>query len=89
MFLNRRSTVARLATDMFQREAGIQLTHMPDKGVSLGLTDVAGRIGDMRGRIQALRLRIDGVTGDACIKMGVDVGAVHKVLDVLAQPVAA
>jgi tripartite-type tricarboxylate transporter receptor subunit TctC len=35
-------TVAHLAMDMFQREAGIQLTHIPYKGASQGLTDVMG-----------------------------------------------
>jgi tripartite-type tricarboxylate transporter receptor subunit TctC len=35
-------TVAHLATEMFQREAGIKLTHVPYKGASQGLTDVIG-----------------------------------------------
>lgn len=35
-------TVAHLATEMFQREAGIKLTHVPYKGASQGLTDVMG-----------------------------------------------
>lgn len=35
-------TVAHLTTEMFQREAGIQLTHVPYKGASQGLTDVIG-----------------------------------------------
>ena len=35
-------TVAHLAVEMFQREAGIQLTHVPYKGASQGLTDVMG-----------------------------------------------
>ena len=35
-------TVAHLATEMLQREAGIQLTHVPYKGASQGLTDVIG-----------------------------------------------
>jgi tripartite-type tricarboxylate transporter receptor subunit TctC len=35
-------TVAHLAMEMFQREAGIQLTHIPYKGASQGLTDVMG-----------------------------------------------
>ena len=35
-------TVAHLALEMFQREAGIKLTHVPYKGASQGLTDVIG-----------------------------------------------
>ena len=35
-------TVAHLATELFQREAGINLTHVPYKGASQGLTDVIG-----------------------------------------------
>lgn len=35
-------TVAHLATEMFQRAAGIRLTHVPYKGASQGLTDVIG-----------------------------------------------
>ena len=35
-------TVAHLATEMFQRAAGIKLTHVPYKGASQGLTDVIG-----------------------------------------------
>ena len=35
-------TVAHLATELFQREAGIRLTHVPYKGASQGLTDVIG-----------------------------------------------
>jgi tripartite-type tricarboxylate transporter receptor subunit TctC len=35
-------TVAHLATELFQREAGIKLTHVPYKGASQGLTDVIG-----------------------------------------------
>ena len=33
-------TVAHLATELFQREAGVKLTHIPYKGASQGLTDV-------------------------------------------------
>ena len=33
-------TVAHLATELFQREAGIKLTHIPYKGASQGITDV-------------------------------------------------
>ena len=33
-------TVAHLAMELFQREAGIRLTHIPYKGASQGLTDV-------------------------------------------------
>jgi tripartite-type tricarboxylate transporter receptor subunit TctC len=32
--------VAHLATELFQREAGIKLTHIPYKGASQGITDV-------------------------------------------------
>lgn len=35
-------TVAHLATELFQREAGIKLTHIPYKGASQGITDVIG-----------------------------------------------
>ena len=35
-------TVAHLATELFQREAGVKLTHIPYKGASQGLTDVIG-----------------------------------------------
>jgi len=35
-------TVAHLATEMFQKEAGIKLTHIPYKGAAQGLTDVIG-----------------------------------------------
>ena len=35
-------TVAHLATELLQREAGVKLTHVPYKGASQGLTDVIG-----------------------------------------------
>lgn len=35
-------TVAHLSAELFQRQAGIQLTHIPYKGASQGLTDVIG-----------------------------------------------
>ena len=35
-------TVAHLATELLQREAGVELTHVPYKGASQGLTDVIG-----------------------------------------------
>ena len=35
-------TVAHLATVLLQREAGVELTHVPYKGASQGLTDVIG-----------------------------------------------
>ena len=35
-------TVAHLATEMFQREAGIKLVHVPYKGASQGINDVIG-----------------------------------------------
>jgi len=35
-------TVAHLATELFQKEAGVKLTHIPYKGAAQGLTDVVG-----------------------------------------------
>ena len=35
-------TVAHLATELFQKEAGVKLTHIPYKGASQGITDVIG-----------------------------------------------
>ena len=35
-------TVAHLATEMFQRTAGVKLTHIPYKGAAQGVTDVIG-----------------------------------------------
>jgi len=35
-------TVAHLATELFQREAGIKLTHIPYKGATQGINDVIG-----------------------------------------------
>lgn len=35
-------TVAHLATELFQRTAGVKLTHIPYKGASQGVTDVIG-----------------------------------------------
>jgi tripartite-type tricarboxylate transporter receptor subunit TctC len=35
-------TVAHLATELFQKEAGIKLTHIPYKGASQGINDVIG-----------------------------------------------
>lgn len=35
-------TVAHLATELFQREAGIKLTHIPYKGAAQGINDVIG-----------------------------------------------
>ncbi len=35
-------TVGHLATELFQREAGIKLTHVPYRGAAQGLTDVIG-----------------------------------------------
>lgn len=35
-------TVAHLATELFQREAGVKLTHIPYKGATQGLNDVIG-----------------------------------------------
>lgn len=35
-------TVAHLATELFQKEAGVKLTHIPYKGAAQGITDVIG-----------------------------------------------
>ena len=35
-------TVAHLATELFQKEAGVKLTHVPYKGASQGINDVIG-----------------------------------------------
>lgn len=35
-------TVAHLATELLQREAGIKLTHIPYKGATQGINDVIG-----------------------------------------------
>lgn len=35
-------TVAHLATEMFQKEAGVKLTHIPYKGATQGINDVIG-----------------------------------------------
>jgi tripartite-type tricarboxylate transporter receptor subunit TctC len=35
-------TVAHLATELFQKEAGVKMTHIPYKGATQGLTDVIG-----------------------------------------------
>jgi tripartite-type tricarboxylate transporter receptor subunit TctC len=35
-------TVAHLAAELFQKEAGVKMTHIPYKGASQGLTDVIG-----------------------------------------------
>ncbi len=35
-------TVAHLATELFQREAGVKLTHIPYKGAAQGINDVIG-----------------------------------------------
>jgi tripartite-type tricarboxylate transporter receptor subunit TctC len=35
-------TVAHLATELFQKEAGVKLTHIPYKGASQGINDVIG-----------------------------------------------
>lgn len=35
-------TVAHLATELFQKEAGVRMTHIPYKGAAQGLTDVIG-----------------------------------------------
>lgn len=40
-------TVAHLATELFQKEAGVKLTHIPYKGASQGINDVIG------GQVQA------------------------------------
>ncbi|MEJ6022194.1 Bug family tripartite tricarboxylate transporter substrate binding protein [Ramlibacter sp. PS4R-6] len=63
-------TVAHLATELFQREAGVKLTHIPYKGASQGLTDVIGgsvqlyvsSIPTLIGHIKAGKLRAIAVT---------------------------
>jgi tripartite-type tricarboxylate transporter receptor subunit TctC len=63
-------TVAHLATVLFQREAGIQLTHVPYKGASQGLTDVLGgqvhlyisSVPTLLGHIKSGKLRALAVT---------------------------
>lgn len=35
-------TVAHLATELFQKDAGVRMTHVPYKGASQGITDVIG-----------------------------------------------
>lgn len=63
-------TVAHLATEMFQREAGIKLTHVPYKGASQGLTDVIGgqvhlyisSVPTLLGHIKSGKLRALAVT---------------------------
>ena len=63
-------TVAHLATEMFQREAGVKLTHVPYKGASQGLTDVIGglvhiyvsSVPTLLGHIKSGKLRALAVT---------------------------
>jgi len=63
-------TVAHLATELFQREAGIKLTHVPYKGASQGLTDVIGgqvhlymsSVPTLLGHIRSGKLRALAVT---------------------------
>jgi tripartite-type tricarboxylate transporter receptor subunit TctC len=63
-------TVAHLATEMFQRSAGIKLTHIPYKGAAQGVTDVLGgqvqlymsSVTTLIGHIQNGRLRPLAVT---------------------------
>jgi tripartite-type tricarboxylate transporter receptor subunit TctC len=63
-------TVAHLATEMFQREAGVKLTHVPYKGAAQGLTDVVGgnvqlyvsSIPTLIGQIKAGKIRPVAVT---------------------------
>jgi tripartite-type tricarboxylate transporter receptor subunit TctC len=63
-------TVAHLATELFQKEAGVKLTHIPYKGASQGLTDVIGgqvqlyvsSIPTLIGHIKSGKLRALAVT---------------------------
>jgi len=63
-------TVAHLATEMFQRETGVKLTHVPYKGASQGLTDVIGglvhiyvsSVPTLLGHIKSGKLRALAVT---------------------------
>ena len=63
-------TVAHLATELFQREAGVKLTHVPYKGASQGLTDVIGglvqiyvsSVPTLLGHIKSGKLRALAVT---------------------------
>jgi tripartite-type tricarboxylate transporter receptor subunit TctC len=64
-------TVAHLATELFQREAGIKLTHIPYKGATQGLNDVMGgqiqlymsSVPTLLGHIKNGKLRPLAVTG--------------------------
>lgn len=66
-------TVAHLATEMFQRAAGIKLTHIPYKGASQGVTDVIGgqvqlymsSVTTLIGHIRNGKLRALAVTSSA------------------------
>ena len=66
-------TVAHLATEMLQKEAGVRLTHIPYKGAAPAVTDVmAGQVLftfpaliTVRGNIQAQKLRMLAVTSSA------------------------
>lgn len=63
-------TVAHLATELFQKEAGVKLTHIPYKGAAQGLTDVIGgnvqlyvsSIPTLIGQIKAGKIRAIAVT---------------------------
>ncbi len=63
-------TVGHLATELFQREAGIKLTHVPYKGASQGLTDVmsgqvhlySGTVPTLIGHIKSGKLRALAIT---------------------------
>jgi tripartite-type tricarboxylate transporter receptor subunit TctC len=64
-------TVSHLATEMFQREAGIKLTHVPYKGASQGINDVIGglvqlyvsSVPTLLGHIRSGKLRPLAMTG--------------------------
>ena len=64
-------TVAHLATEMFQREAGIKLTHVPSKGASPSINDVIGglvqvyvsSVPTLLGHIRSGKLRPLAMTG--------------------------
>ena len=63
-------TVAHLATEMFQKEAGVKMTHIPYKGASQGINDVIGgqvqvyvsSIPTLIGHIKSGKLRALAVT---------------------------
>jgi tripartite-type tricarboxylate transporter receptor subunit TctC len=63
-------TVGHLATEMFQKEAGIKLVHIPYKGAAQGMTDVIGgqvhiyvaSIPTVIGHVKSGKMRVLAVT---------------------------